>query len=800
MAKKVAKTRIKPMSVFKFLILIGLIGIVFVLSLFLLVKWEFLGDLPSYAELRNIKNPVASEIYDVNGKLIDKFYFEDRTNVKIKDINPFLVNALIATEDIRFHKHNGVDKRSMARVFFKTIILRKDASGGGSTITQQLVKNLYPRQEYWMLSTVVNKFREIVTAIRIEKVYEKEEILQLYLNTVSFGERAFGIGTATQRFFSQTPAGIPPEQAATLIGMLKAPTYYSPRVHPDNSLRRRNTVLAQMKKYGKINEEEFITFSTLPIGLKYRRLSDGQTMAPYFRSYLEKELKTWSNDTENKPEKYNIYTDGLKVYTSINADMQSFAEEAVSKHMAELQGKFLREWGGKFPLGKNDAIINDAIKRTTAYKNLKKKGLKGDELWQAYNTFEERIVFSWNGEERRKMTRIDSLKHYLQTLNSSFLAMDPNDGWIKAYVGGINFKYFNVDHVLENRQVGSTFKPFVYASALRDGISPCQYYDNEQKTYKDYKNWSPRNANNTYGGSFALHGALSHSVNTVSVQVLLEVGMNKVRDLLYEIGIMKDIPKGPSIALGTAELSLMDMVQAYSTFANGGNAITPKCILRIEDNNGLVLEDFTEDEEKENEQILSTPECDMMNEMLKRVVNNGTAKRLRFQYGLKSDIAGKTGTTQNQSDGWFIGYTPDLVAGAWVGAEDRRIHFKSMATGQGARSALPIFGSFMKSCEHDAEIRSEVIKPFPAISDSIFIEMDCVDFSEQTAEEMNTMFQPDRLEEIIENIFRKDKGKKRNRRSKNEVNIDREIENLIQELQQKMEKRKKRRKKSKKEL
>ncbi len=678
-------------------------GIVSVLLFYYAILFGFFGRLPHAKELSAIKNPVASEIYAENGELIGKFYIENRTQTDFDDISPFAIQALVATEDERFYQHEGVDLKSYGRVLFKTILGGDKSSGGGSTISQQLAKNLYPRKNYWILSMPVNKIKEAIVASRLEDVYSKNEILSLYLNTVSFGERAFGIATASQRFFSKKPSELNIEEAATLIGMLKATSTYSPRKNPEKSKNRRNVVLQQMAKSGYVSEDKLAEIQSRPLDLKYTKEEQIQQSAPYFKDVVRKEMLKWQKENlRDDGSSYNIYTDGLKIHTSINPTMQKYAEEAVQEHMAQLFKTFREQLNGGKPWGKDTKIISDAMYNSRRYKAMKSAGKSEEEIKKEFNTIRPMKVFSWNGGEAEvNISPLDSIMHYLYFMNAGFVVVEPSTGEVKAWVGGIDHNYFKVDHVTSKSQVGSTFKPLVYATALEEGISSCKFYANERRMYQDYDDWSPRNANNEYGGAYTLKGGLTHSVNTVSVQVLFDTGIKNIIALAEKMGVKNKVPEVPSIALGTAELSLLEMVGAYTTFSNNGISSSPNFIQKIENGKGQLIVDFSEENKKNNKEVLSSRNNEKMIEMMKSVVDEGTGRRLRFQFGLENEIAGKTGTTQNQTDGWFIGCTPKLVAGAWVGAEDKRIRFATTTQGQGARTALPIWGHFFKKLYAD---------------------------------------------------------------------------------------------------
>lgn len=692
----------------------------------LLIYLGAFGPLPSYYDLRDIRNNTASEVYSQDGVLLGKYYIENRILADFEELSPNIIHALVATEDARYFEHSGVDLRAFLRVLVKSILLFDDSSGGGSTLSQQLAKNLYPRGDHWILTMPVNKVREMFIARRLERVYSKEELLSLYLNTVPFSDNVFGIKVASQRFFSKSTEDLTVEEAALLIGMLKATTYYNPMDHPDRARTRRNTVLGQMQKYGYLEEPELDSLRELPLNLHYQEEGNNQGLATYFREHLRLELAEVLKNLE-KPDgsSYNLYTDGLKIYTTIDARMQQYAEEAVREHMAKVQMSFYKDWEKGVPWGRR-SVLDNAVKNSKRYADLKARGLSEEKIQEVFEQKVKMRIYSWKGgEEEKEMSPMDSIKYYLTLINAGFLAMEPQTGLVKAWVGGIDHKYFQYDHVKSRRQVGSTFKPIVYAQALMNGMQPCEYTQNQLVTYAEYDNWQPRNSNGQYGGVYSMEGALSQSVNAVTVEILLRSGVDSVAQLAEAMGIDHHIPEVPSIGLGAVDASLMDMIQVYGTFANRGRRPQMHYLDRIETIDGQVLVEFERPNPKKFEQVLDEETADMMVRMLKSVVDSGTARRLRYEFGLYNDIAGKTGTTQNHSDGWFMGFTPNLVAGAWVGAELPSVHFRTMGNGQGSSTALPIFGWFLRKVYKDAEFRKLRNAQFAPLSDSTALKMDC---------------------------------------------------------------------------
>jgi len=698
--------------------ILGLGLLLSILSIGLLVGSVYIGiwgELPDYYTLKNIKNANASEIYSEDGVVLGRVFAENRTNVSFKDISPNAINALIATEDARFYEHQGVDQKSLVRVLVKSLIMGDRSSGGGSTLSQQLSKNLYPRKNYGPFSMPVNKIKEAFTASRLEKIYSKKEILQLYLNTVPFGENVFGIESASRQFFSKPAAKLDIHECAVLIGMLKAPTYYNPRVHPERSKQRRNVVLSQMSKYEFISKSRLNQLKQLPLQIHYQKQSTQKGLAAYLREKIRIETnEILKNYPKEDGTYYDIYRDGLNIITTLDSRMQMHAEQAVAEHMKNLQTQFKRHWGKQSPWENKTEVVEDAKKRSVRYKNLKQRGKSEKEIDQIFNKKVDMRIFTWSGDKEVKMTPLDSVKHYIQILNTGFLAMEPQTGEIKVWVGGINFDHFKYDHVKAKRQVGSVFKPIVYAAAIDEGISPFEYFSSERKVYEEYDNWSPRNADNLYEGSYSMEGALAESVNTIAVDVLLETGIRNTIVLAEDMGVDSNLPKVPSLALGTANISLFEMIQVYATLANRGVHCEPYYLSKIEDNKGNLIVDLAATRE-ENSYVLSPQNADIINHMLQAVVNEGTAKSLRSVYGLQGELAGKTGTTQEQADGWYVGYNSNLVAGAWVGAEDMRIHFNSLALGQGASMALPIYGKFMNKLCSNRNFRhytnSQITKP-----------------------------------------------------------------------------------------
>jgi penicillin-binding protein 1A len=714
------RTRIGKTSrpgLFLRILLILAAGIIAVqVLLVVLVLSGVFGKLPSFSELGNIRNPVASEIYSADGILMGKYYVRNRQYLAPGEIPATLLDALVATEDNRFYDHHGIDMRSLGRVFFKSLLLQDKGSGGGSTITQQLAKNLYPRRDHGILTLPVSKIREMATAVRIEKLYSKEKILELYLGTVPFGGDTYGLKSASQRYFNKQPEALRTEESALLVGMLKATDLYNPAKHVDEARSRRNVVLEQMVKYNYLDRAAGDSLKQLPVRLDYSPLPNFAGIAPYFREYLRKEMELWCAGHRNpEGEPYDLYTDGLKIYTTIDSRLQEYAEEAVSAHMARIQELFDAHWKN-MDLWKD--ITPDQLMTGTGIEYHKEMESEPPGKME---------VFTWEGPREREYNTLDSIRHYLRFLQAGFLAMEVHTGEIKAWVGGINHRYFKWDHVTARRQAGSTFKPLVYLAALENGISPCEFFPNDSMVYTEYDDWTPHNADNTYGGYYSLKGALVHSVNTVSVELLMQQGTGSVVELGRKAGITAPLPAVPSLALGTADVSLLEMVRVYQAIANRGIALEPSYLLRIESKDGTVL--YERPAGGAGTEICTPENSEVMIEILRNVVDHGTAAALRSTYGITADVAGKTGTTQNNTDGWFIGFTPDLVAGARVGGELQQIRFREMRYGQGAFSAMPVWAGFMNSVFSDERYASLRYREFE-ISEYTESLLDCEDFRE----------------------------------------------------------------------
>ncbi len=735
---------------------------VFFVFLFFLVFIGLFGRVPSVKELGKIQNYLASEIYSSDNVLLGRYYIQNRTNVDFNHIPKSFTDALIATEDIRFYEHNGIDHRSLLRVLIKSILLQKEGSGGGSTISQQLAKNLFPRKKYVLFTMAINKFREMIIAIRLEKAYGKKDILELYLNTVSFGENTYGIETAAYQFFKKYPENLRIEESAMLVGMLKATNLYNPQLQPENALKRRNVVISQMVKYGFLDSSVADSVNKIPVRLNYTRITHNEGPAAYFREHLRLELAEWSeNYTSPDGHQYNIYTDGLKIYTTINADLQRYAEDAMKGHMKYLQRQFDRQWGKTEPWRRNSQLILNEIKKSPRYRSLERQGKNHDEIMKVMEKPAKTEIFTWEGKTEKLISPIDSVKHFFRFLQCGMLAMEARTGFVRAWVGGIEHRYFQYDHVKSRRQPGSVFKPFIYAAALESDRNPCDYIANDSVVYEEYDNWTPKNADGTYGGFYSMKGGLTHSINTISVSLLMDIGFEKVRNLLKALGISRELPEVPSLALGTAEVSLFELIQAYSVFVNKGKLVKPVYLRRIEDKYGNII--YEQRPQISEEEIISPRTADMITEMLRSVVSYGTASSLRTVYGFENDIAGKTGTTQLNTDGWFIGYTPDLIAGIWVGGDHPVIRFRTMSLGQGSHSALPVWARFMQRIYKDPLYQFSRFSKFET-PDNVKAELDCPDFKEQPFDSFKDLLEKkgETVIELIRRIFKKREKKSEN--------------------------------------
>lgn len=678
-------------------ILGGFIAVVIIILVS--ARFGLFGDLPSFDELENPRSNLASEIITEDNKVLGSYYLHNRSNVKFSELSPYLVNALVATEDKRFYEHSGIDYSRTVTTIFHTMLGNKQ---GGSTITQQLALNLFSeKRERNTIRRIMQKLQEWITAVRLERNYTKEEIIMMYFNTVDFGAyNTYGIKSAARTYFNTTPDKLKPEQAAVLVAMLKGTYLYSPVRFPERALTRRNTVLRNMYNEKLLSAEEYAAAKETPLELKLTMSSYGEGLAPYFRAVLKEEIKKEFQRlgiTKGDGTPYDLDRDGLRIYTPINYTMQQYAEDAQKEWMQKLQREFDKQWVRRNAFaGTNAKLIETGMKRSDRYRFLKNEGLSDEEIKKEFNTKVPMTIFTWRGNVDTVMTPLDSIKYNKLILRNAMMSMDPMNGHIKAWVGGINFEHYKYDQVkLGTRQVGSTAKPFTYAVAIDNDYSPCYAVPNHSQTYGD---WTPRGT--IQGGDpITLKNALKYSQNFASAYVINMVGAANVADLTKKMGVTSKIPNYPSISLGAYDASIYDMVGAYAAFVNHGTWIEPTMILRVEDKNGTPIYERTPKVLK----VLNSQTAYIMVDMLKGVVDGGTGSRLRRAEfgGLTNPIGGKTGTTNDNSDAWFIGITPNLVTGVWTGAEDRGVSFSNMQYGQGAAAALPVFGLYMRKVYND---------------------------------------------------------------------------------------------------
>ena len=760
-----------------------LVGIIGVFVFFWLISAGKLGFMPTFEELENPNNRFASEVYFADGPIMNRYFEkENRKYIEYREIPQSVIDALIATEDVRFNDHSGVDVRGLFRVA-KGLLTANTSAGGGSTISQQLAKMLFPREsDLNVFELAIRKFREWVIAVRLEKSYTKEEILTMYLNKYDFLNLAVGISSAADIYFQVPLDSLKVEQAAMLIGMAKNSSYYNPVRRPELTLNRRNVVLSQMYKYDKITREECDSLKKLPLGLNFKRVDHKEGLATYFREYLRLFM------TANKPDRkryrdlsqfrldsvawktnplygwckknvkvdgshYDLYSDGLKIYTTLDSRMQKYAEEAVREHLSQdLQPLFDKEKVKKHrPPFSNDMtpaeieeVLDRSIRQSERYRVLSKQGMSFDEIRKTFDQPLKMQVFTWNGIRDTVMTPLDSIKHYKSFFRSGFMVMQPQTGYIKAYVGGPDYRYFMYDMVSAGkRQVGSTIKPILYTLAMQEGLGPCDKVPNIPQTFilPTGEPWSARGGTKRQGEMVTLRWGLANSENNISAWVLKQFTPEAVAQMAHKMGITSFIDPVPSVFLGTAEITVKEMVAAYSIFANKGVYNSPLPVYRIEDKYGNVLQEFR----PESREVITENTAYLMCNLLEGVVTGGTGVRLRYKYKLMNPMGGKTGTTQKHADGWFMGVTPDLVGGVWVGAEDRSIHFQNLANGQGASMALPIWAKFLLKAYADPRLKMSD-RPFDRPA-GINKRLDCDEtISEAEVKEMNNGIREDEEE------------------------------------------------------
>ncbi|MBC5861892.1 transglycosylase domain-containing protein [Flavobacterium sp. K77] len=721
-----------------FFIGLGSIGL-----FFLFASWGLFGSMPSFEDLENPDSNLATEVISADGVVIGKYFEKNRSQLKYSDLPKNLVQALVATEDARFYDHSGIDGRGTLRAIFSL-----GTSGGASTLTQQLAKQLFHGEGSKFLPfRIVQKIKEWIIAIRLERQYTKNEIIAMYCNVYDFGNNSVGVSSAAKTYFSKEPKDLTISESAILVGMFKNSGLYNPVRNPQGVKNRRNVVLLQMQKADIISENEKVRLQSLPIKLNFKLETHKDGTATYFREYLRDYMKKWVEENK-KPDgsDYDIYKDGLKIYTTIDSRMQLHAEEAVKAHMANLQEEFFNQSKDNknapfvnISAVETQKIINQAMKSSSRWSVMKSMDKTDDEIIKSFSEKTKMKVFTWKGERDTIMTPLDSIRYYKHFLQSGLMAMEPQTGNIKAWVGGINYKYFQYDHVGQGaRQVGSTFKPFVYATAIEQlNMSPCDSIVDgpfmiRKGRHHVTEDWEPKNSDNKYRGMVTLKRGLANSINTVSAKLIDKVGPEAVIDLTHKLGVKSEIVTQPSIALGAVEITVQDMVAAYSTFANQGVYVKPQFITKIEDKSGVVIYEPI----PESHDVLNKDIAYAVVKLLEGVTEGGSGDRLRttgggngdnrwtgYPYAFRNPIAGKTGTTQNQSDGWFMGMVPNLVTGVWVGCEDRSARFKSITYGQGATAALPVWGYFMKLCYEDPALKVSK-EPFERPA-NLSIKVDC---------------------------------------------------------------------------
>ena len=759
----VKKNKKTPVSKFtKWIWKIFLGGLIFIFLLFLLASFGAFGKLPTFDELENPENNLATEVISSDGKTLGKYYRENRTPVKFKDLPPNLIQALVATEDERFYSHSGIDIRGTARA---VVYLGK--RGGASTITQQLARLLFEKRSSNIFKALIQKIKEWIIATRLEQQYTKNEIITMYFNKYDFGHNAVGIRSAARIHFGKEPKDLSIEESAMLVGMFKNSSLYNPMRRPELVKDRRDVVFKQMVRNEFISEKNKDSLQSLPLRLDIHLEGHSDGIATYFREYVRDFMKRWIKENpKSDGSNYNIYRDGLKIYVSIDSRMQKYAEEAVDEHMKNLQSIFFKvqeknKTAPFYDIDKKQIEHNMllAMKRSDRWRKMKKNSKSEKEILASFKEETEMRIFSWDKEIDTILTPYDSIRYYKHFLQSGLMSLEVETGHVKAWVGGYNYKHFQYDHVKQGkRQVGSTFKPFVYATAINQlRLSPCDKFPNTPYTIPEGKyglleDWTPKNSSLKYGGMRTLKNALANSVNVITANLIDQVTPQNVVQLAQNLGITSEIPEVPSIALGTIDLSLFEMLAALNSFANKGMYIKPMMIMRIEDKNGTVLEEFT----PQTKEVLSEEIAYTVINLMEGVTKSGSGIRLRtsggkypdnvstgYPYKFTNPIAGKTGTTQNQSDGWFMGIVPNLASGVWVGAEDRSVHFPDMGRGQGASMALPIWALYMQKCYDDKTL--EISKEDFEVPDNLSIDVDC-DKKEEDNE--NKEDQPQKDEEI----------------------------------------------------
>jgi penicillin-binding protein 1A len=700
----------------RILIKISLTAVIVFSLFFLSVLAGLFGHIESRNELINYENASASVVLSEEGDIIGKFFEENRTNISYEDIPSHLISALIATEDARFFEHGAIDFRSLLRVLVKTILFQKRESGGGSTITQQLAKNMYGRRNYGPLSVPVNKLKEIILAVRLEKVFSKEEIITLYLNTVSFGENIFGIEAASMRYFSKKTDLLNVGESAVLVGILKANTRYNPHLHPENAMVRRNVVLKQMQKYDLLSGRKADSLTKLPIVLNYNNLELAGP-ADYFLVRVKEEAKKLLGDISSLTgKKWDIEKDGLAITTTLNLTLQEYASRSFREHLSGMQKRLEAQYGSSEGRKSLLAITEGELKRS---------GLKDRE-----NDSISLQVFSWKGNEIKKISVRDSLQEALTQLHAGLLALDPVTGAVKAWVGGIDFKTQPYDQILARRQLASVFKPVLYTAALEDGMDPCQYLDNDSVVLSGFQDYTPENYDHSYGGKYSLAGALAHSMNVPTFSLFLKIGFDKLDSMWRKMGFSFSLANTPSLALGTAEANILEIATAYSTFSNGGYRIEPFTITSIKDQDGNLI--WENDSGSAKTRIISERSAILMSAMLQKAIREGTGSAMASIYGVSLPLAGKTGTSQNYADAWFTAFSPALTIVSRVGASTPQIHFNSGINGSGSTLAMPLVALTLRRIQQNKELSDQLFTPFPDLPPELLGALDCPDFREKS--------------------------------------------------------------------
>ncbi len=703
------------------------------------------GKLPVESGLLRLEASTAAKILASDGELLGLYYLQNRTHSNLTDLPPYLIEALIATEDARFYRHNGIDVRSTLRALIMSVILQQRQYGGGSTISQQLAKNLFPRKDHGLLTLPMAKVREMLIAIRLENVYTKEQLLELYFNTVSFGENTYGIETASLVYFSKEPGELSLEESAMLIGLLKAPTAYNPRLNPETARDRRNIVISQMQRYGYIDEQKKARLQAMPVRLHYNPLDNASGLASYFREHIRlqaREILKEINRTTGT--EYNLYTSGLEVRTTLVAGMQRYAETSVREHLSVLQKLLNRELRGREPWRRDISLAGLQISQSRPYRRFMESGMSHEQAIEAMKVPHTSRIFTWDGTRDTIMSSLDSVLYHFGLLQCGVVAVEPASGAVRAWVGGDDYGFFQYDHVTGRRQAGSTFKPVVYAAALEQGIDPCRLYPAEPEVYRDYQDWSPRNHDERYEGYYSMQGALVHSVNTVTVKVLMDAGISEVAVMAGRLGITSEQPLMPSMALGSGDVSLLELAGSYGVFLEDGLKTAPYVIEEIRNREGEVI--YRHDRSAGPVRVMAASTAQAMTGMLQAVVERGTARSLRSQYHLDGSLAGKTGTTQSMADGWFIGMTPSLVIGVWVGGDSPVVRFQGSSYGYASNSALPVFAGMVSGMQADRGMREYLAGDF-GLPGELTAELSCEDFTlRKGLRQQARTVRPDRLQ------------------------------------------------------